>query len=245
MTMPKTGNVNLSYLGSKIFVDDSSIKNLNNSKVRDWLDTPTGNVSLAGSRNIALHLGRTETTRNTPPNKAVQGYDRRAENTSFDGWPDYTKVEFMEKVGRPCYYLYIKNHGYGTSSGSIQPTAVYANVFFKLTDADRTLRVSGNSDRTERHTEGQGVADLKLSVIASDTDYLSGASEYIVTHDLISTSDAPSSITWTYDVPIATSKPYITLSFQNKEVSPGGQSGGATNAPFMGVQIYNVKAELL
>ena len=245
MTMPKTGNVNLSYLGSRIFVGDSSINNLNNSKVRDWLDTPTGNVSLAGSRNIALHLGRTETTRNTPPNKAVQGYDRRAENTTFDGWPDYTKVDFMEKGGKPCYYLYIKNHGYGTSSGSIQPTAVYANVFFKLTDADRTARISGNCDRTERHTSGQGSATLKLSVIASETGYLTGASEYIETHKLIDATDSSSSKTWTYDLPITTSKPYITLSFENREISPGGQSGGVANAPFMGVQLYNVKAELL
>ena len=245
MTMPKTGNVNLSYLGSKIFVDDSSIRNLSNSKVRDWLDTPTGNVSLAGSRNIALHLGRTATTQNTPPNKAVQGYDRRAENTSFTSWSDYAKVDFMTKGGKPCYYLYIKNHGWGTTSGTLQPTAVYANVFFKLTDASRTVRISGNCDRTERHTSGQGTATLIMSVLASDTDYITGATDYIESRTLISTSSPSASATWTYDVPITTSKPYITMSFECRQSGPGGQSGGVANAPFMGVQLYNVKAELL
>lgn len=49
MTIPSTGDINLSYLTSKIFVDDSSITNLNNSKVRDWLDVPTGDGSISYS----------------------------------------------------------------------------------------------------------------------------------------------------------------------------------------------------
>ena len=242
MTMPKTGNINLSYLSSKIFVDDSSIKNLNNSKVRDWLDTPSGNVSLANSRNIALHFGKTATTQNSPLNKAVQGYDRRAENVSFGS---NAVVDLRDKSGKPCYYLYIKNTGLPAYGGSTTPTACYANVFFKLTDANRTIRITGNSDRKTRHTGGQGSATLKLAVIASDTNYISGATDYLTTETLNSTSQSGGNKTWQYDVPVTLAKPYITLSFENKQDSPGGFSGGEANIPYMGVELYNVKVELL
>ena len=242
MTMPKTGNINLSYLTSKIFVDDSSIKNLNNSKVRDWLDIQSGNVSLIGSRNIALHLGRTATTQNSPLNKAVQGYDRRVENESFGA---RAVVDLIDKSGKPGYYLYIKNPGVPAYGGSTTPTAVYANVFFKLTDANRTIRISGNSDRTSKHSSGSGTAQLKLSVLASSSGYISGTTDYLKTETLNSTSHSGSIKTWSYEVPVTTSKPYITLSFENKQDSPGGFSGGSPNIPYMGVNLYNVKVELL
>lgn len=242
MTMPGSGNIKLSYLSSKIFVDDSSIKNLNNSKVRDWLDVPNGNVSLANSRNIALHLGKTETTQNSPPNKAVQGYDRRVENESFGS---RAAVDLRDKLGETCYYLYIKNGGSDSFGGSTQPSASYANVFFKLTDANRTIRVSGNSDRTIRSTFIQGTATLKLSVIASDVNYITGASDYLLTENLNTTSGSTDNQTWQYDVPVSLSKPYITLSFENKQTSPGGFAGGIANIPYMGVELYNVKVELL
>jgi len=242
MTMPKTGNVNLSYLTSKIFVDDSSIKNLNNSKVRDWLDIQSGNVSLIGSRNIALHLGRTATTQNSPLNKAVQGYDRRVENESFGS---RAAVDLIDKSGKPGYYIYIKNAGSDSFGGSTQASASYANVFFKLTDANRTIRISGNSDRVSRHTSGAGTATLKMSVIASSSGYISGATDYLSTETLNRTSDSGSNKTWTYDVPVTTSKPYITLSFENAQSSPGGFNGGTPNIPYMGVNLYNVKVELL
>lgn len=245
MTMPKTGNINLTYLGSKIFVDDSSIKNLNNSKVRDWLDTQSGNVSLANSRNIALHLGKTKTTQNSPKNKAVQGFDCRAENATVNG--SRSKVELRSKSGKPCYYLYIENSGYGSSSGgSPQPSASYANVFFKLTDANRSIRVTGNVDRKEKGNPGSlGGNTIKLSVIASASDYITGATDYLTTTNIHSSSDGSTNKTFDVSAAVTLSKPYITISFENRQSSPGGTSGGQPNAPYMGVEIYNVKVELL
>ena len=118
-------------------------------------------------------------------------------------------------------------------------------MFFKLTDANRTIRITGNSDRKTRHTGGQGSATLKLAVIASDTNYISGATDYLTTETLNSTSQSGGNKTWQYDVPVTLAKPYITLSFENKQDSPGGFSGGEANIPYMGVELYNVKVELL